>query len=65
MMYQMLERCDGAIGTPNETNAHGKGDMEHDQCICKLMFIAHDYGLVLNPEENVVKTTSVTLLMYM
>ena len=55
-----MDMCDGAIGIINNIIIHGKNDAEHDQHLCRFMHISCDYGLVLNPEKNVVNATSVS-----
>ena len=48
MVYQLLDRCDGAAGMVNDITVHGKDCNDHKQNLHKFMHIAHDYSLVLN-----------------
>ena len=54
MMDQVLDRCDGAIDIANDMIVHGKDDKEHNQYLCMLMHIAHEYGLVFNSLNTLV-----------
>ena len=54
-MDQILEEYEGCIGIADDITIHGGMEAEHDACLWKLMEVAWNYGLVLNPKKTQVK----------
>ena len=54
-MDQILEECEGCIGTADDITIHSHTEAEHDACLWKLMEVAQKYGLVFNPKKTLVK----------
>ena len=63
MICQILDRHESAVGIANYITVHGRDDAEHDQHLHRFIHIIHAYGLVLKPENSMVKVTSVTFLV--
>ena len=59
MMDQILDYCEGVIGTTDDIIIHGKDDAEYDRILHKLMKVARQHGLVLNKKKCEVKSNSV------
>ena len=58
-MDQILEECQGCIGIANDITVHGCTKVEHDVHLQNLMWVAHKYGLVINPQKTHVKAPDV------
>ena len=48
MMDQILDHCEGVIGTADDVVFHGKDNEEHNRCLHKLVEVAHEHGFVFN-----------------
>ena len=54
-MDQFLEECPGCIGIADDITIHGHTKVEHDAHLQNLMWVAHKYGVVFNPQKMHVK----------
>ena len=58
-MDQILEECQGCIGIADNITVHGRTEAEHDAHLRDLMWVAHKYNLVFNPQKMHVKAQAV------
>ena len=58
-MDQILEECQGCIGIADDITVHGHTKAEHDAHLQDLMWIAHKYDLVFNPQKTHMKAQAV------
>ena len=58
-MDQILEECQGCIGTADDITIHGCTEAEHNAHLQDLMHIAHKYDLVINPQKTYVKAQAI------
>ena len=58
-MDQILEECQGCIGIADDITVHGRTKAEHNTCLQNLMWIAHKYDLVFNPQKTHMKAQAI------
>ena len=58
-MDQILEECQECIGIADDITIHGHTEAEHDTNLWNLMWIAHKYNLVFNPQKTHVKAQAI------
>ena len=58
-MDQFLEECPRCIGITDDITIHGCTEGEHDAHLQNLMWAAHKYGIVFNPQKTHVKAPAV------
>ena len=58
-MDQFLEECPRCIGITDDITVHGHTEAEHDAHLWNLMWVAHKYGIVFNPQKMHVKATAI------
>ena len=58
-MDQFLEECPGCIGITDDITIHGCTEAEDDAHLWNLMWVAHKYGVVFNPQKMHVKALAV------
>ena len=56
---QILKECQGCIRITDNITLHGQTEVEHDAHLRNLMWIAHKYDLVFNPQKTHVKAQAV------
>ena len=61
MMDQILECCEGVTGIADDVVIHRQDGKEHDECLCTLMQVAREHGLVFNGEKCAIKQTSIKI----
>ena len=54
-MEQFLEECPGCIGIADDITIHGCTEAEHNAHLWNLMWAAHKYGVVFNPQKMHIK----------
>ena len=58
-MDQFLKECLGCIGIADDITVHGRTEAEHDAHLHNLMQVAHNYGVVFNPQKMHVKAPAI------
>ena len=58
-MDQFLKECPKCIGIANDITIHGHTEGEHDAHLQNLMWVAHKYGVVFNPQKTHVKAPAI------
>ena len=58
-MDQFLEECPGCIRITNDITIHGCAEVEHNAHLQNLMWVAHKYVVVFNPQEMHVKAPAI------
>ena len=64
-MDQFLKECPGYIGIANDITVPGCIEAEHNACLQNLMWLAHKYGVVFNPQKMHVKAPTVNFFVYL
>ena len=58
-MDQFLKECPGCIRIADDITIHGHTEVEHDAHLWNLLWVAHKYGIVFNPQKMHVKAPAV------
>ena len=61
-MMEQIIAYNGVTGITDDVVTHGKDDKEHDKCLHKFMWVAHEHGLIFNKDKCDVKQTSIVFL---
>ena len=56
---QFLKEGPGCIGIADDITVHGHTEVEHDPSLQNLMWVAHKYGVVFNPQKMHVKAPAI------
>ena len=64
-MDQILKECQGCIRIADNITIHGHTKVEHNTHLKNLMWIAHKYNLVFNPQKTHVKAQAIDFFGYL
>ena len=58
-MDQFLKECPGCIRIADDIAIHGHTEVEHDAHLWNLMWVAHKYGVMINPQKMHINASAI------